>query len=56
MGEKMTVKELIEKLKEYEEDDEVLCSTYKGDDELILEIGTVEDGIDKIYILLEDLC
>jgi len=40
----LTVKELIEKL-----------STYKGDDELILEIGTVEDGIDKIYILLEDL-
>lgn len=51
----MTVKELIEKLKEYEENDEVLCSTYKGDDELILEIGTVEDGIDKVYILLEDL-
>lgn len=52
----MTVKELIKKLKEYEEDDEVSCSTYKGNDEIILEIGTVEDGIDRVYILLEDLC
>lgn len=52
----MTVKELIKKLKEHEEDDEVLCSTYKGNEEYILEIGTVEDGIDKVYILLEDLC
>lgn len=52
----MTIKELIKKLKEYEEDDEVLCSTYKGDDEIVLKIGTVEDGIDKVYILLEDLC
>lgn len=37
----MTVKELIEKLKEYEEDDEVLCSTYKGDEEYILKITAV---------------
>lgn len=51
----MTVKELIEKLKEYEEDDEVLCSTYKGDEEYILKITAVEDGIEEVYILLEDL-
>lgn len=51
----MTVKELIEKLKDYEEDDEVLCSTYKGDEEYILKITAVEDGIEEVYILLEDL-
>lgn len=51
----MTVKELIEKLKEYEGDDEVLCSTYQGDEEYILKITTVEDGIAEVYILLEDL-
>lgn len=51
----MTVKELIEKLKEYEEDDEVLCSTYQEDNEFILKIETVEDGIGEVYILLEDL-
>lgn len=51
----MTVKELIEKLKVYEEDDEVLCSTYKGDEEYILKITAVEDGIAEVYILLEDL-
>ncbi|MBM7550536.1 hypothetical protein [Peptoniphilus gorbachii] len=51
----MTVKELIKKLKEYDEDDEVLCSTYKGDEEYILKITAVEDGIAEVYILLEDL-
>lgn len=51
----MTVKELVEKLKDYEEDDEVLCSTYQGDEEYILKITTVEDGIAEVYILLEDL-
>lgn len=51
----MTVKELIEKLKEYEEDDEVLYSTYQEDNEFILKIETVEDGIGEVYILLEDL-
>lgn len=47
--------ELIEKLKEYKEDYEVLCSFYQGDDEHILDISDIEFGIDEVYILLEDL-
>lgn len=51
----MTVKELIEKLKEYEEDDEVVFVACLENNEYVLDMSTSEPGIDnKIYIFLED--
>lgn len=49
----MTVKELIEKLKEYEEDDEVVFVACLEDNEYVLDMSTSEPGIDKIYIFFE---
>lgn len=51
----MTVGELINKLKEYDEEDEVLCSTYQGQYECLLKVETIEGGIDKVYVILEDM-
>ena len=51
----MTVKELIERLKEYDEDDEVVFVACHENNEHVLDISTSEPGIDKVYIFLEDL-
>lgn len=51
----MTVKELIEKFKEYDEEDEVVFVACNEDSEYVLDISTSEPGTDKVYIFLEDL-
>ncbi|MFR7350475.1 hypothetical protein [Peptoniphilus sp.] len=52
----MTVKELIEKFKEYDEEDEVVFVACYEDNEYVLDMSTSEPGIDRVYIFLEDLC
>lgn len=49
----MKVKELKEKLKEYEEDEDVVFVACLEDNEYILNMSTSEPGIDKIYIFFE---
>lgn len=51
----MMVKELIEKLKEYDAEDEVVFVTYHGDNEYIFDMATSEPAMDRVYIFLEDL-
>ncbi|MBL7575540.1 collagenase [Peptoniphilus asaccharolyticus DSM 20463] len=47
----MKVKELIEILNQYDDD----CEIYGDDYRDVLEIYDVEEGIDKIYIMMQDM-
>lgn len=49
----MKIKELKEKLKEYEEEDEVVFVACHEDNEYVLDMSTSEPGIDKVYIFFE---
>lgn len=51
----MKVKELIEMLNQYDEDYEIYGDSFVDDSEYILEIYDIEDGIDKVYIMMQDM-
>lgn len=51
----MTVRELIEELEKYDEDYEVYGDSYLEDEECVLEVLSVEEGIDRVYIMLNDI-
>lgn len=47
----MKVKELIEMLNQFDED----CEIYGDDYGDVLEIYAIEEGIDKVYIMMQDV-
>ncbi|MET3616611.1 NAD-dependent DNA ligase [Peptoniphilus olsenii] len=51
----MTVKELKEELAKYDDDYEIYGNSYIEDDEFVLEILNLEEGIDSVYIVMQDM-
>lgn len=51
----MTVKELKEELEKYDDDYEIYGNSYIEDDEFVLEIFSLEEGIDSVYIVMQDM-
>lgn len=51
----MIVKELKEELAKYDDDYEIYGNSYIEDDEFVLKIFAVEEGIDSVYIVMQDM-